>query len=96
MPVGEIGKVLKEKVANDRLSSILKDKFGGLKNFLEQFYGDEFVLGTNHKFNPKVYLRKTLSSHEIDAIKNGKDLPNKKKSGRKNKSKKAHNNNGKR
>jgi hypothetical protein len=96
MPVGEIGKVLKEKIANDRLSSILKDKFGGLKNFLEQFYGDEFVLGTNHKFNPKVYLRKKLTSDEIDSIKNGKDLPNKKKSGRKNKAKRSQSGNTKR
>merc|ERR1711968_311699 len=74
LPVGEIGKVLKEKIANDRLTAILKEKFGGLKNFLEQFYGDEFVLSTNHKFNPKVYLRKSLSMDDIEKIKSGNDL----------------------
>ena len=77
MPVGEIGKVLKEKIANDRLTAILKEKFGGLKSFLEQFYGDEFVLSTNHKFNPKVYLRKSLSTNDIEEIKKGNDLTSK-------------------
>ena len=39
LAVGEIGKLLKEKLPNSHLSSILKEKFGGLKKFIEQFYG---------------------------------------------------------
>ena len=71
------------------MSNILKEKFGGLKKFIEQFYGDEFLLGTNHKFNPKVYLRKVLTPEEIDLIKNGTDISkkNKSKKSRRNKKK---------
>ena len=89
LPVGEIGKLLKEKLPNSHLSNILKEKFGGLKKFIEQFYGDEFLLGTNHKFNPKVYLRKVLTPEEIDLIKNGTDISkkNKSKKSRRNKKK---------
>ena len=79
LAVGEIGKLLKEKLPNSHLSSILKEKFGGLKKFIEQFYGDEFLLGTNHKFNPKVYLRKALTGEEIELIKNGTDISKKSK-----------------
>ena len=79
LAVGEIGKLLKEKLPNSHLSSILKEKFGGLKKFIEQFYGDEFLLGTNHKFNPKVYLRKALTGEEIELIKNGTDISKKNK-----------------
>ena len=35
LPVGEIGKLLQEITANSNLSTILKDRFGGLKRFLE-------------------------------------------------------------
>ena len=36
LPVGEIGKMLQEITANASLSTILKEKFGGLKKFLEK------------------------------------------------------------
>ena len=54
--VGEIGKLLQEITANSSLSTILKDKFGGLKKFLEWF-ADDFMVSSDHPFNPHVYLK---------------------------------------
>jgi hypothetical protein len=56
LPVGEIGKLLQEFTANAGLSQTLKDQFGGLKRFLEKF-PDDFVISTDHPFNPHVYLK---------------------------------------
>eukprot|EP00953_Heterococcus_sp_UTEX-ZZ885_P021965 12208-Heterococcus_DN1.PRE.2 len=56
LPVGEIGKLLQEFTANAGLSQTLKDQFGGLKRFLEKF-PDDFLISTDHPFNPHVYLR---------------------------------------
>ena len=36
LPVGEIGKLLQEATANQTLSATLKERFGGLKRFLER------------------------------------------------------------
>lgn len=44
LPVGEIGKMLQELIALSSLSSKLKEKFGGLKKFLERF-SEYFVIG---------------------------------------------------
>ena len=44
LPVGEIGKMLQELTSMTSLSSKLKEKFGGLKKFLEKF-SDQFVIG---------------------------------------------------
>jgi hypothetical protein len=43
LPVGEIGKMLQEITGISTLSAYLKDKYGGLKKFLENF-PDEFVI----------------------------------------------------
>ena len=43
LPVGEIGKTLQEITGISTLSAYLKDKFGGLKKFLEN-YPDDFVI----------------------------------------------------
>jgi hypothetical protein len=43
LPVGEIGKMLQEITGISTLSAYLKDKFGGLKKFLENF-PDDFVI----------------------------------------------------
>ena len=56
LPVGEIGKLLQEFTANAGLSQTLKDQFGGLKRFLEKF-PDDFLISTDHPFNPHVYLK---------------------------------------
>jgi len=57
LPIGEIGKLLQETTANSSLSIVLKDKFGGLKKFLE-IYPTVFLISNDHPFNPKVYLRR--------------------------------------
>ncbi len=43
LPVGEIGKMLQEMTGISTLSAFLKDKFGGLKKFLEIF-PDDFLI----------------------------------------------------
>jgi hypothetical protein len=43
LPVGEVGKMLQEMTGISTLSAYLKDKFGGLKKFLEIF-PDDFVI----------------------------------------------------
>jgi hypothetical protein len=43
LPVGEIGKMLQEITGISTLSAYLKDKFGGLKKFLEN-YPEDFVI----------------------------------------------------
>lgn len=44
LPVGEIGKMLQELTSMTTLSSKLKEKFGGLKKFLERF-SEHFIIG---------------------------------------------------
>ena len=73
LPVGEIGKLLQEATANPSLSSTLKDKFGGLKKFLEK-YSEDFFISNNHPFNPHVYLKSTLSSEDVAFINSGGGL----------------------
>ena len=87
LPVGEIGKMLQEITCISTLSAYLKDKFGGLKKFLENFV-DDFVIrysrdiylyfqllyrlfSTDHPFNPHVFLLQTLSSDELKSITQG-------------------------
>lgn len=43
LPVGEIGKMLQDSISMNHLSSSLKEKYGGLKKFLER-YPEHFVL----------------------------------------------------
>lgn len=68
LPVGEIGKNLQEigKISSNRL----KEKFGGLKKFLER-YPEDFVVSTDHPFNPHVFLRKLISQEDTDSIYRG-------------------------
>jgi hypothetical protein len=56
LPVGEIGKLLQEATSRPGISGILKERFGGLKRFLES-KPEIFFLDSNHPFNPHVYLR---------------------------------------
>ena len=55
VPVGKLGSLLHNVMGNHSLPSMLKEKFGGLKRFLER-HGDMFVIGTDHPFNPHVHL----------------------------------------
>lgn len=43
VPVGEIGKLLQELTGSVSMSAILKDRFGGLKKFLE-LYPRDFLI----------------------------------------------------
>lgn len=46
---------------------MLKEKFGGLKKFLES-HSETFLIGKEHPFNPTVYLRKGLSDGEVAVV----------------------------
>lgn len=59
LPVGEVGKILTEMSGMQQLSLHLKEKFGGLKKFLEKF-PEIFVFSNDHPFNPHVLLRSCL------------------------------------
>jgi len=47
LPVGEVGKHLQEAVPHDGLPALLKERFGGLKRFLEH-HPEVFMLGRDH------------------------------------------------
>eukprot|EP00597_Dinobryon_sp_UTEXLB2267_P011396 CAMPEP_0170131784 /NCGR_PEP_ID=MMETSP0020_2-20130122/23479_1 /TAXON_ID=98059 /ORGANISM="Dinobryon sp., Strain UTEXLB2267" /LENGTH=1331 /DNA_ID=CAMNT_0010366975 /DNA_START=37 /DNA_END=4032 /DNA_ORIENTATION=+ len=70
LPVGEIGKVLAELTCIPNLSLKLKERFGGLKKFLEHF-SDKFAISNDHPFNPHVMLRDTLSAEHLELIDRG-------------------------
>lgn len=70
LPVGEIGKVLAEQTSIGSLSQKLKEKFGGLKKFLEHFPMN-FVVFNDHPFNPNVLLRSALSADQLELIDRG-------------------------
>lgn len=70
LPVGEIGKALQESTSNPQIPSILKEKFGGLKKFLE-VNRESFLISNDHPYNPKVYLTDTLTQSQIQDIMQG-------------------------
>ena len=70
LPVGEIGKSLQESTSNPQIPSILKEKFGGLKKFLE-VNKESFLISNDHPYNPKVYLIDTLTNSQIQDIMHG-------------------------
>lgn len=70
LPAGEVGKLLSETTAIPQLSHRLREKFGGLKKFLEKF-PEIFVFSNDHPFNPHVLLRKTVSEENLELIDRG-------------------------
>lgn len=70
LPVGEIGKILADITSIPNLSQKLKEKFGGLKKFLELF-PMSFVISNDHPFNPNVLLRSSLSAEHLEMIDKG-------------------------
>jgi len=70
LPVGEIGKILADTTSIPNLSQKLKEKFGGLKKFLELF-PSSFVISNDHPFNPNVLLRSSLSMEHLEMIDKG-------------------------
>ena len=74
LPVGEIGKMLQEACsAISNMSSILKERFGGLKKFIERF-PEDFVLANDHPFNPNVYLKSLLLMKNMQQFFRGETL----------------------
>ena len=63
VPVGKLGSLLHNVMNNHSLPSMLKEKFGGLKRFLER-HGGEFTIGVDHPFNPHVHLTSELMARE--------------------------------
>ena len=59
LPVGEIGKGLLERTGNNSIMSEIKERYGGLKRFLESQIGI-FKVGEDHPFNPSVSLDESL------------------------------------
>eukprot|EP01033_Poteriospumella_lacustris_P008625 gene8625-6214_t len=70
LPVGEIGKILAETTNIPNLSIKLKERYGGLKKYLETF-PDRFVISTDHPFNPNVLLRCSLAPEHLEMIEKG-------------------------
>ena len=56
LPVGEIGKLIQEATVANNITTIVKEKYGGLKKFMEMFK-DDFVLSKDHPYNPHVFLK---------------------------------------
>lgn len=75
LPVGEVGKLLGEATSHGNLSAVLKERFGGLKKFLEA-HPDEFLLGNDHAFNPHVYLVSHLTPEQARDLRSGVDSRN--------------------
>jgi hypothetical protein len=73
LPVGEVGKIVSDIIASPFLSSQLKEKFGGLKKFLEK-YPEIFVFSKDHPFNPHVVLKRFLSQEQLEMVEAGTSL----------------------
>lgn len=78
LPIGEIGKVLAELSCCSLLSHYLKENYGGLKKFIENYSRlnnnstlnnrpNLFVISDDHPFNPLVYARHFLSDADREA-----------------------------
>jgi hypothetical protein len=70
LPAGEVGKLLSEASSVQNLSHRLREKYGGLKKFLER-YPEIFVFSNDHPFNPHILLRQTLSPDNLELIDRG-------------------------
>jgi hypothetical protein len=64
-PVGEVGKMLAEVTSAPNMSQGLKEKFGGLKKFLEH-YTRIFIFSSDHPFNPCVTVRTVLEALRLE------------------------------
>lgn len=70
VPVGKMGSLLHRAANNHALPAMLKEQYGGLKKFLMN-HPNEFVLGSNHPYNPQVTLRGGVSEKmDMGAAKN--------------------------
>lgn len=70
--IGELGKAVAERsAAVAKVSSKIKEKFGGLKRFCES-HSEVFVVGVDHRFNPTVFLKDTVTAEDMVMIKSGR------------------------
>jgi len=56
IPVGKMGSMLHQLTNNHSLPAHLKERYGGLKKFLQR-YEQVFVFENDHPYNPHVALR---------------------------------------
>ena len=70
LPAGEVGKILSEASSVQNLSHRLREKYGGLKKFLER-YPELFIFSNDHPFNPHILLRQTISAENLELIDRG-------------------------
>jgi len=56
VPVGRMGSLLHDATNNHSLPAMIKERYGGLKRFLEN-HKAVFAVGTDHPYNPHVSLR---------------------------------------
>lgn len=70
LPVGEVGKTLSELTNFPHFTTRLKEKFGGLKKFLEN-YPKIIYISPDHPFNPNVLLRSTITPEQLDQVDQG-------------------------
>jgi hypothetical protein len=70
LPIGEVGKALAELTCIAGLSLRLKEKYGGLKKFLEE-YSPTIIIGNDHPFNPHVVLRCSLTADQQSMVDRG-------------------------
>ena len=64
--VGKLGSLLHSYTNNHSLSAMCKEKYGGLKKFLET-HTNIFTIGQDHPFNPTVWLSNGMQSHFLSA-----------------------------
>jgi PX domain len=67
VPVGELGKVLLEQSYAPELSRVLRERYGGLKKFLEE-QNTLFYVRSDHPFNPNVELQPATGSLSFKEI----------------------------
>ncbi len=65
IPVGEVGKLLQDATSLPHLSKILKEKYGGLKRFVEN-HSEIFYMSKDHPFNPCVYIRDRMVESDVE------------------------------
>ena len=70
VPVGKLGSLLHNLMNNHSLPSMLKEKFGGLKRFIER-HQQLFTIGNDHPFNPHVHLTPEAAAREAGAVGGG-------------------------
>jgi hypothetical protein len=72
--VGKLGSLLHSYTNNHGLSAMCKEKFGGLKKFLE-LHPQVFSIGADHPFNPTVWLAASLQPQLLNLLQQQQPAP---------------------